>query len=105
MGSRQTVAATFGNLTVAVSDSYFMAEPASAMIVSADSLLHTASGGAHDVTRVVGQAYAAARAALLEGKPDGPSRRRENGVGEGRAQLICCHVASNSQRTRCAHPN
>jgi O-acetyl-ADP-ribose deacetylase (regulator of RNase III) len=74
-GGRHRIAAdgtaTFGNLTVAVSDSYFMAEAVSAVLVSANSHLQTASGGAHDVTRVAGPAYAAACAALLEGKPEG----------------------------------
>lgn len=50
-----------------VSDAYFMAERADAVIVSANSRLLTASGGAHDVTRVAGQTYQQACAALLQG--------------------------------------
>jgi O-acetyl-ADP-ribose deacetylase (regulator of RNase III) len=58
-------------VTVIVSDAYFMLEPASAVIVSANSHLRTATGGAHEVTRVAGSRYAAACAELLQGHPDG----------------------------------
>ena len=48
-----------------------MVEPAVAVIVSANSHLRTASGGAHDTARVAGQEYQRACAALLQGHPDG----------------------------------
>lgn len=48
-----------------------MVEPAEAVIVSANSHLKTATGGAHDVTRVAGPEYQAVCAALLQGHPDG----------------------------------
>ncbi len=63
--------ATFGRVTVIVSDAYFMVEPAEAVIVSANSHLRTATGGAHEVTRVAGSRYAAACGELLQGPPDG----------------------------------
>ena len=63
--------ATFGSVTVAVSDAYFMVEPAAAVIVSANSHLRTASGGAEETARVAGQEYERACAALLQGHPDG----------------------------------
>jgi O-acetyl-ADP-ribose deacetylase (regulator of RNase III) len=69
--SAQTVAATFGQVTVSVSDGSFMVEPAAAVIVSANSHLRTASGGAHDVTRVAGPDYQSACAELLQDHPDG----------------------------------
>src|SRR5262245_217406 len=69
--SAGTVMATFGKVTVVVSDAYFMVEPAAAVIVSANSHLQTATGGAHDVTRVAGPRYQQACAALLHGHPDG----------------------------------
>jgi hypothetical protein len=68
---KQTVSVTFGNVTLAVLDAYFMAEPAAAVIVSANSHLKTATGGAHDVTRVAQPGYAAACTALLQGHADG----------------------------------
>jgi O-acetyl-ADP-ribose deacetylase (regulator of RNase III) len=61
----------FGKVTIAVSDAYFLVEPAAAVIVSANSHLRTASGGAHDVTRIAGLNYQAACAALLRGHGDG----------------------------------
>jgi O-acetyl-ADP-ribose deacetylase (regulator of RNase III) len=67
----QPPASTFGKVTVAISDSYFMAEPAAAVIVSANSHLQTATGGAHDVARVAGLAYQSACAGLLQGHADG----------------------------------
>src|SRR5260370_40422265 len=49
-----------------------MAAPAAeAVIFSANSHLQTATGGAHDVTRVAGPEYQKACAALLEGHSDG----------------------------------
>jgi O-acetyl-ADP-ribose deacetylase (regulator of RNase III) len=65
------VTANFGKLSVAVSDAYFTVEPAAAVILSANSHLQTASGGAQDVTRVAGAAYQQACAALVHGRPDG----------------------------------
>ena len=56
--------ASFGSVTVVVSDSYFMAAPAEAVIVSANSHLKTATGGAHDVTHVAGADYKQACVAL-----------------------------------------
>jgi len=61
----------FGSVTVAVSDAYFMVEPAAAVIVSANSHLRTASGGAEETARVAGHEYERACAALLQGHPDG----------------------------------
>jgi O-acetyl-ADP-ribose deacetylase (regulator of RNase III) len=63
--------ATFGSVTVAVSEAYFMVEPAAAVIVSANSHLRTASGGAEETARVAGHEYERACAALLQGHPDG----------------------------------
>ncbi len=48
-----------------------MAAPAEAVIVSANSYLQTATGSAHDVTRVAGPEYQKACAALLQGHSDG----------------------------------
>jgi O-acetyl-ADP-ribose deacetylase (regulator of RNase III) len=70
-GSAAAITASFGAVTVAVCDAYFMAQPADAVIVSANSHLRTASGGAHDVTRVAGARYAAACSELLHGHADG----------------------------------
>lgn len=69
--SAQTITAIFGKVTVAVSDAYFMVQPARAVIVSANSHLHTATGGAHDVALVAGRDYQKACAALLQGHLDG----------------------------------
>ena len=52
--STGSISASFGQITVAVSDGYFMVEPAEAVVVSANSHLRTATGGAHDVTRIAG---------------------------------------------------
>lgn len=63
-------------MTDVVTDAYFMAEPAAGVIVSANSHLKTARGGAHDVSRVAGADYQQACAALLHGRPDGLPRAR-----------------------------
>jgi hypothetical protein len=60
----------------------FMVEPAEAVIVSANSHLKTATGGAHDVTRVAGPAYQAACAALLQDHADGSAARHR--LADGR---------------------
>jgi len=65
------ITASFGSVTVVVSDSYIMAAPAEAVIVSANSHLKTATSGAHDVTRVAGADYKQACVALLLGHVDG----------------------------------
>jgi O-acetyl-ADP-ribose deacetylase (regulator of RNase III) len=67
----EAVTASFGSVEVAVSDCYFMVESAVAVIVSANSHLRTATGGAHEVTQVAGPEYGQACAALLHGQPDG----------------------------------
>jgi O-acetyl-ADP-ribose deacetylase (regulator of RNase III) len=48
-----------------------MAEPAVAVIVSANFHLQTATGGAHDIARVAGLAYQSACAGLLQSHADG----------------------------------
>jgi O-acetyl-ADP-ribose deacetylase (regulator of RNase III) len=70
-GSSRSLAAIFGNVTVAVSDAYFMLEPATAVIVSANSHLQTATGGAHEVTLIAGPDYKRACTALVAGHTDG----------------------------------
>ena len=69
--SAKSISASFGKVSVLVSDAYFMVEPAEAVVVSANSHLKTATGGAHDVTRVAGPAYQQACEALLQGHVDG----------------------------------
>lgn len=66
--------ANFGKVVVLINDAYFMVEPAEPVIVSANSQLRTASGGAHEVTRIAGPQYAAACSELLHGHPDGPAQ-------------------------------
>jgi len=62
----------FGKVTVAISDAYFVVEPAAAVIVSANSHLRTASGGAHDVTRIAGRLAPLCCKATLTACPKGP---------------------------------
>ncbi len=69
--SARSISASFGKTTVVVSDGYFMVEPAAAVIVSANSHLKTATGGAHDVSRVTGPEYQRACTELLQFHPDG----------------------------------
>jgi hypothetical protein len=68
--SRSAFSASFGKVTLAVSDAYFMAEPAAAVIVSANARLRARTGGAHEVAQAVAKSrYAAACSELLHGLP------------------------------------
>src|SRR5689334_17931226 len=70
--SRSAFSATFGNVTLVVSDAYFMADPAAAVIVSANSHLRARTGGAHEVAQAAAKSrYAAACSELVHGRPDG----------------------------------
>jgi len=63
--STEAISARFGKVVVTVSDRYFIVEPAAAVIVSANSHLKIASGGAHEVTRVISDDYQHACEVLL----------------------------------------
>ena len=69
--STETLSARLGSATVAVSDRYFQVEPATAVIVSANSHLRAATGGAYEVAKAAGQGYEPACNALLHAHPDG----------------------------------